>query len=135
MSMNRTVGTYLVVAVVIWAASGCAKSNRLIGKWKVSAPTSSGNGTLGDVPCSISEFEFTPTTATLVQSAAWSNGADPQVTRSVVSYNNSGDDYSVTLKGGSNGNQVVKFHIESGGISLLDGTVQTSRCAHFVPDN
>jgi hypothetical protein len=129
MSMNRTPSVCLVVAVVICSVVGCTKSDPLLGKWKVSAPTAE------DVPCSPIGFEFTPTTATAVISAAWSNGADTRVTVSVVSYSHDDDNYSVTVKGG----QVMKFHLESGGFAiplttpLLDKRPGADACFHFVP--
>jgi hypothetical protein len=137
MSMNRTASVRLLVVVVICSVVGCTKSNPLLGKWKVSAPTA------GDVPCSPIGFEFTPTTATAVISAAWlspedfrkSNGADTRVTVSVVSYSHDDDNYSVTVKGG----KVMKFHLESGGFAitpatpLLDKRPGADACFHFVP--
>jgi hypothetical protein len=121
----------LVTAAAMTFMAGCGKSNSLLGKWKVSAPTSGG---ATDVGCFISGFQFTPTDVTTTTSAAWNGGSSDAVTRTtapVISYAHDGDNYLVAIKGGQ---KPLKLHLESNGFSIADAP-QTSRCAHFVPDN
>jgi hypothetical protein len=127
----------VVVAVAVSFLAGCAKSNPLIGKWRVSTGTGGEPGKYADSACAVDGFEFTPTSMTSVQGGALSPEvtAGARLTQTVDSYSHDGDNYSVNVHGFP---KPLKLHIESSGFGYAatgNPLADSSRCTHFVPNN
>ena len=100
----------IVAGCAILAASGCSKSNPLLGKWKL-APNS------GNECFQLGSIQFGDKTMTMVTPLA-------PITMPVT-YSRDGDNYMVTASSG----QAFEFQVESGGIKAV-----SPEC-HLVPDN
>ena len=100
----------IVACCAILVASGCSKSNPLLGKWKL-APNSPNE-------CfTLSSIQFGDQTMTMATPLAPVSMA--------VTYSRDGDNYLVTAGNG----QAFSFQVESGGIKSV-----SPEC-HLVPDN
>jgi hypothetical protein len=100
----RIIGALCAILI----ASGCSKSNPLLGKWKL-APNS------GNECFQLAGLEFNDKTLTMATPLAPVTVA--------VTYSHEGDQYSATLANG----QVLSFQTESGGLKSVEPV------CHLVP--